>query len=628
MRKKKHGITSTQRGLGFVRRVYLLRCLGNLVVGAALSIMLVEQGLSDTRDVAMVGALLCVTLGWPHLAHRLARRAAEPIAVEHGNMLVDSALAGLWVVAMHFMLVPTVLVLLMLSMNNLAVGGFRLFAGGAAAMTLAIAVGGMLTGFRPVPVQSSLVTFVCLPLLAIYPLALGKALYDISGKLMQRTAKLRELSERDSLTGLLNRVTLSRRLDDMIGAAGRDACTVRVLFVDLDHFKTVNDSLGHGVGDQLLQAIARRLASCAGEHDAVARYGGDEFVIAAGRQHVSELRPFLDALLECIAEPVLVGERELYTEASIGVSTYPGDGSSAEVLLQKADVAMYRAKRLGRNRYQVFFPELDVEASRRMDMSTGLRKAFKAGELFIAYQPQVDMRDGHMVGVEALLRWGGADGIAVSPNLFIPLAEESGLIMKIGAWVLDAACAQLRAWQSAGLGPLTMSVNLSPIQLQHPNLAEIVHATLLKTGIDPGLLELEVTEGALMHSLEDSAVQLDKLRSLGISIAIDDFGTGYSSLSYLKKFNVDRIKIDRSFIRDIGVDKDDEAITHAIIALARALHFKVIAEGVETSAHRAFLLEHGCTDGQGFLYSPAVSPAQIEQLLKEAVTMPRLGVAS
>jgi EAL domain-containing protein (putative c-di-GMP-specific phosphodiesterase class I) len=315
-------------------------------------------------------------------------------------------------------------------------------------------------------------------------------------------------------------------------------------------------------------------------------------------------------------EPFHTSGQELYVEASIGISTYPQDGRDADTLIRNADAAMYLTKSRGRNGYQFYRPELNLAAAEKLQLSTRLKRAVKAQSLAVAYQPQIDMQTGQVVGAEALLRWHDAELGNVSPATFIPIAEETGLIQGIGEWVLRTACRQARRWRDEGLPPIRVSVNVSPRQLEHSDLVKVVRSALDDADWPADMLELELTEGALMRNADDAARVLHDLRELGVKIAIDDFGTGYSSLSYLKRFSIDRIKIDRAFIQQIGRDDGYEALTLAVIAIANALKFDVIAEGVELDSHRRFLVDHGCVEGQGFLYSPAVSGGAIADMLR------------
>ncbi|HXZ09764.1 MAG TPA: EAL domain-containing protein, partial [Paraburkholderia sp.] len=440
---------------------------------------------------------------------------------------------------------------------------------------------------------------------------------DVSA-LVEYQERLEHQARYDSLTELPNRTLLDERLAEAIRRAAGTGMQVSVLFLDLDRFKEVNDSLGHRVGDALLARVAKRLQRLVRSTDLVARYGGDEFIIVAERSSGEQLIPMLDRLVTAMSEPFHAGEQELYVEASIGVSTFPQDGPDADTLIRNADAAMYLAKAHGRNGYKFYRPELNLAAAEKLQLSTRLRRAVKAQALQIAYQPQVDMLTGRVFGAEALLRWHDAERGAVSPAVFIPVAEETGLIQSMGEWVLRTACQQAKAWIDEGLPPIRVSVNVSPVQLERSDLVSVVRSALNDAGLPPAQLELEVTEGALMRNEDDVARALRDLRALGVKIAIDDFGTGYSSLSYLKRFSIDRIKIDRAFVQEIGNDAEFEALTLAVIAIANALKFDVLAEGVELDVHRRFLIEHGCVEGQGFLYSPAVPGQAIAQMLRQS----------
>jgi len=426
--------------------------------------------------------------------------------------------------------------------------------------------------------------------------------------------ELQHQARYDALTGLPNRAALDERLNDAILRAQDSGDEVSVLFLDLDRFKEVNDSLGHRVGDALLAEMAKRLSRIVRSTDLVARYGGDEFMIIAERSSSSQLVAMVERLIASMNEPLRVAQRELYVEVSVGISIFPQDGTDADTLVRNADAAMYLAKENGRNGYQYYRPELNRAAADKLTLSTKLRRAVKAGSLSIAYQPQIDMNTGRICGAEALARWTDEELGPVSPAIFIPVAEEIGLISQIGEWVLRSACTQARAWLDQGVDCVRMSVNVSPLQFERSNIVNTVSEALAQARLPASMLELEVTEGALMRNVDEVARVLRELRGLGVSIAIDDFGTGYSSLSYLKRFSIDRLKIDRAFVQEIGSAAEYEALTLAVIAMAGALNFGIIAEGVETQAQQRFLLEHGCVDGQGFLFSAAVSASRFAEL--------------
>jgi len=388
----------------------------------------------------------------------------------------------------------------------------------------------------------------------------------------------------------------------------------------LDGFKHINDSLGHPIGDKLLQSVAKRLVNCVRGADTVSRQGGDEFVVLLSEVGQSE-DPAITALrlLHAVAEAHSIDQHDLHITTSIGVSVYPDDGQDAETLIKNADTAMYQAKENGRQSYQFFKPAMNVRAVKRQSIEENLRRALERQEFALHYQPIINLKSGNIRGAEALLRWTHPTGGGISPADFIPVAEDSGLILPIGRWVLQEACTQARAWVDAGLPLATMAVNISSMEFRDDNFLKSVFATLKNTGLDPGCLELELTESVLMKRAESAASVLKTLRASGVQIAVDDFGTGYSSLSYLRKFPIDALKIDQSFIRQIMTAPDDATIVTAIISMGRSLNLRVVAEGVETQGELEFLQTHQCDEAQGYYFSRPVLPQQFAQLLKTGV---------
>ena len=424
-------------------------------------------------------------------------------------------------------------------------------------------------------------------------------------------------AEHDFLTGLPNRMLLNDRIAQAIVGAKRHATQVAVLFLDLDGFKYINDSLGHSVGDQLLQSIAKRLVGCGRASDTVSRQGGDEFVVLLSEVHQSEDAAIAAArMLAAVAEAHVLDEHELHVTTSIGVSVYPDDGEDAETLIKNADTAMYQAKEGGRHSYQYFKPIMNARAVERQWLEEGLRRALERDELSLHYQPKVDFKTGTIAGAEALLRWTHPTRGAISPAQFIPVAEECGLIVPIGRWVMRQACEQARAWVKAGLPAATMAVNVSAKEFRDESFLKHLLEILEETGLDPGLLELELTESVLMKHAESAASILQTLRGSGVQVAVDDFGTGYSSLSYLRKFPIDALKIDQSFVGRIGTTADDASIVTAVIGMARSLKLRVVAEGVETLEQSTFLQAHACDEAQGYYFSRPVPPEQYASLFR------------
>jgi diguanylate cyclase (GGDEF)-like protein/PAS domain S-box-containing protein len=424
----------------------------------------------------------------------------------------------------------------------------------------------------------------------------------------------------DFLTGLPNRMLLNDRIGRAIAQTPRHMKHVAVLFLDLDGFKHINDSLGHPTGDKLLQSIAERLVECVRASDTVSRQGGDEFVVLLSEVAQSEdVAITAKRMLQAVSQPHSVDQHDLHVTTSIGVSVYPEDGLDADTLIKNADTAMYQAKESGRQGFQFFKPAMNARAVERQSIEESLRRALERREFTLHYQPKVNLKTGAIIGAEALLRWTHPTRGSVPPIDFIPVAEDCGLILPIGAWVLHEACAQARAWIEDGLPPISMAVNVSAIEFRHEKFLEGLFAILDQTGFDPSSLELELTESVLMKHAASTAKILRKLRKSGINVAVDDFGTGYSSLSYLQKFPVDAVKIDQSFVRQISTAGEDTTIVKAVIGMARGLKLRVIAEGVETLEEVAFLRAYRCEEAQGYYFSRPVPAQQFAMLLKNGI---------
>jgi diguanylate cyclase (GGDEF)-like protein/PAS domain S-box-containing protein len=440
---------------------------------------------------------------------------------------------------------------------------------------------------------------------------------DITARKMTEQ-RVHHVAQHDVLTGLPNRSLLQDRLGQAVAYANRSGYPVWVMLIDLDRFKFVNDSMGHKAGDVLLMTVAARLRSSLRDTDTVARLSGDEFVVILS-EHAEEplSTDIVQRVMDSVAQPVMLGTKEFFVTCSIGVAAYPSDGTPADSLIEHADIAMYRAKKLGRNNFQFYTPAMNEESLERVRIESALRNALERNEFVLHYQPQVDLKTGQIVGMEALIRWKHPELGMVPPSRFVGVAEDTGLIVPIGAWVMRTAAAQNKAWQDAGLGRLRVAVNLSARQFSATDLVPGIEQVLLDTGLDPSCLELELTESLFMSDVTPAVELLHRMKRLGVKLSIDDFGTGYSSFSYLSRFPIDVLKIDRSFVNDITHDANDAAIVASIIALAHNLRLSVIAEGVETAEQLDYLRHQGCDEMQGYYFSRPLPAREFEQLLRQ-----------
>jgi diguanylate cyclase (GGDEF)-like protein/PAS domain S-box-containing protein len=457
----------------------------------------------------------------------------------------------------------------------------------------------------------------------------GQAFYDDAGHVTRMSGitmdiedrkndaeRIQHLAYSDALTGLPNRRLVQDRLTQALASARRQKNRVALLFLDLDRFKNINDSLGHAVGDLLLQQVAGRLKTWGREQDTIARVGGDEFLLVlTGLKDITDAAVAAERLMDAIIVEYSIQGHALNISCSLGISIFPEHGTNSETLIKNADIAMYSAKESGRNGFRFFTADMDAQAAERLTLENSLQQALDNKQLFLAYQPQMDIVSGKIVGVEALLRWQHPKLGLVPPDKFITIAENSGLIVPVGEWVLRTACAQARKWQEAGLLPVRVAVNVSTVQFRRQGFSKQVERVLHETGFDPQYLELELTESLLLANAEANLSVIQELKALGVTLAIDDFGTGYSSFSYLRQFQVSKLKIDRVFIRDVAVNPDDAAITAAIISMAKSLRLKVIAEGVETEEQMSFLRDHQCDEIQGYYFSKPLAVDKVADKL-------------
>jgi diguanylate cyclase (GGDEF)-like protein/PAS domain S-box-containing protein len=444
--------------------------------------------------------------------------------------------------------------------------------------------------------------------------------HDVSAtRAMSR--QMTHAAQHDLVTNLPNRLLLNDRISQSISLAHRQNRPLAVIFLDLDRFKYINDSLGHATGDKLLQSVSKRLLAGLRGSDTVSRQGGDEFVILLSEiADPEDLAASARKILLLLNAPHSIGGQDLHIGGSIGISVYPGDGEDAETLIKNADTAMYHAKERGRNNFQFFKAEMNLKAVERQSLEGSLRRALEREEFLLHYQPKVNLDTGEITGVEALIRWQHPDRGLVPPSQFVPIAEDCGLILQIGRWVLREACRQASAWQNAGLPPLPIAVNVSAVEFRDKGFAERVRTVLSETGLEARYLELELTEGVLMEDAETMVSVLHELKMMGVLLAVDDFGTGYSSLSYLRLFPIDVLKIDQSFVQQITADSDDSTIVSAIINMGKSLKHTVVAEGIETREQRAYLQAQRCAEGQGYLFSAPLTAARFGHLLQRGMT--------
>jgi diguanylate cyclase (GGDEF)-like protein len=570
--------------------------IGALVVGVAQPVIVLASGAALHGAVPMLVRTLLRT-GLSTIAFAIAARLilrARPWSAGLGHRLVGVSFVAYAIQQLHY----------------LALGIYSYVAGHAVSYTPALNIVDFLLQFS---------------------IALGMVIWlleDERRSAVDAATQIEHLAYHDALTGLPNRQLFLDRLDVAIASAHRSGIQLGVFFLDLDRFKLINDSLGHSVGDKLLQVVARRIRALLRDDDTVTRIGGDEFtILVSSVDKVDEATLVARRVREALKLPIVIDGRELFVSASIGVSLYPNDGDDAETLLKNADTAMYRAKTQGRDTVQLYAPAMNARALEQLTLENRLRRALPNGELELFYQPIVAMSTRRICAMETVLRWRHPELGLLTPDAFVALAETTGLIVPIGEWVLRTACRQLREWQEAGLPELRTSVNLSVRQLQQPDFVSVVSDILGETRIPPETLELELTESMAMQSDGDTLGKLRELKRLGVRISIDDFGTGYSSLSALRLFPADSLKIDRSFVGEIATDPDDAAIAEAVIALARSLKLHVIAEGVETREQLEFLRDHQCDYWQGFLFcQPRPAAACSAMLSREVMVRQSLGI--
>jgi diguanylate cyclase len=598
------------------------------VVVSGFALFIVSQASLTWRSLAGGGVLMGIGIASMHYTGMAAMQTSPAIQYDpwlFSLSIVIAILASLAALAIAF------------SLRTDSV--WMIYAKYAAAVVMGIAITGMhYTGmaaaqFAPDTICTTgtgvdnswmagaiaVITFLILSttrLLSVFDARMANRTARMAESLQKANAELKHMVLHDALTEMPNRLLLEDRIGQAISAHRRSGRHCAVLFVDLDRFKNVNDSLGHFVGDELLRAIADRLRASVRADDTAARLGGDEFVLLLREvERPEDAVNVARKIVEAISAPILAHGHELSVTPSIGIALFPQHGGSAQMLITNADAAMYHVKKSGRNSLQLFDPQMSTFFPDRLALENDLRKALERHELELFYQPKVDVHSGKTTGMEALVRWNHPARGLIPPAEFIPLAEETGMIIPLGHWVLREACRQNKAWQEQGLAPLRIAINISAAQLRHDDLVDSVAVALRETGLEPRYLEIEITESVVMQNASASVAMLDRLSQMGIHLAVDDFGTGYSSLSYLKRFPINTLKIDSSFIRDLTSDKNDAVIVQAIIALAHSLNLQVVAEGVEDLTQLGFLQGFGSVQYQGYLHSKPLRAADFERLM-------------
>ncbi len=611
------------------RRLYQIS--GGVMVAVAMTVVFtVIDGLYTLAWLAAM-ALCCVALtGWLNWRGRTGLGSAVLL----GTGTVFGTLFmwfGGGVFGGTLVIYPVVLIFAaMLTGPRLMVGLLALMVASVGAIAYATAAGIRADQLLPTTVGRviMIVLVLCICAFAVWLLSsdLRTALHRLEAE-VERVQKSQEslayLARFDTLTDLPNRLLGRERLENALAQARRRGTRVAMLFVDLDNFKTINDTMGHSAGDDFLRMVAQRLLKAVRETDSVTRHGGDEFLIVltnlADKESINQA---VAKLMQALARPIDLRDTSIEISCSIGIALFPDDGADFDTLLQRSDIAMYSAKHAGRNTYRYFDPSMSASRQDELNLTSGMRLALVRSEFVLLYQPVLDLAHGTLVGVEALIRWQHPQDGLIVPTKFIPLAERSGLIVGIGEWVLNEACRQMAVWRAQNWPPLVVAVNVSTVQFRHGALVDVVRTAIARYGVDPGCLELELTESTVIQDSEEFARTLHGLKVLGVKLTIDDFGTGYSNLAYLQRFEVDKLKVDQSFVRRLGVGPQDLAMVHAIVQMAKSLGLKTTAEGVEDEATRLQLVQLGCDQGQGYLFAPPQTPAEFEDFMRSNAIAP------